>query len=151
MAPTDITAGTIPMSFVLNLLNGTPLDPAGQADALARAGIAPVLLGAETARVTTEQFATLYRQLASQLDDELPGMFSRPVRSGSLKFLCLSLLDSATLQTALFRLSRFFHLLLDDFRIELAREGSLIRMALIPRTPQAAANTFGQEILLKLV
>ena len=30
MAPTDITAGTIPMSFVLNLLNGTPLDPAGQ-------------------------------------------------------------------------------------------------------------------------
>ena len=151
MAPTDITAGTIPMSFVLNLLNGTPLDPAGQADALARAGIAPVLLGAETARVTTEQFATLYRQLASQLDDELPGMFSRPVRSGSLKFLCLSLLDSATLQTALFRLSRIFHLLLDDFRIELAREGSLIRMALIPRTPQAAANTFGQEILLKLI
>ena len=40
MAPTDITAGTIPMSFVLNLLNGTPLDPAGQADALARADIA---------------------------------------------------------------------------------------------------------------
>ena len=38
MAPTDITAGTIPMSFVLNLLNGTPLDPAGQAELLSLIG-----------------------------------------------------------------------------------------------------------------
>lgn len=151
MAPTEISAGTVPMSFVMNLLSGTRLDAAGKAEALARAGIAPVLLGAETARVTTEQFATLYRQLAHQLDDELPGMFSRPVRSGSLKFLCLGLLDAATLQTALFRLTRFFHLFLDDFRIELSRQGDLIRMALIPQIPQSAGNTFGQEILLKLI
>ncbi|NMF89915.1 AraC family transcriptional regulator [Aromatoleum petrolei] len=149
MTPTEISAGTVPMSFVLNLLGGTP--PDAQAEALARAGIAPVLLEAETARVTTEQFATLYRQLARQLDDELPGMFSRPVRSGSLKFLCLSLMDSATLQTALFRFTRFFHLVLDDFGIELSRQGELIRMALIPQAPQAAANTFGQEIMLKLI
>ncbi|HJV24071.1 MAG TPA: AraC family transcriptional regulator [Aromatoleum sp.] len=151
MTPTEVSAGTVPMSFVLNLLGGTPLDPEAQADALARAGIAPVLLGAETARVTTEQFAALYRQLARQLDDELPGMFSRPVRSGSLKFLCLSLMDAATLQTALFRFTRFFHLVLDDFSIELSRDGELVRMALIPQVAHASANTFGQEIMLKLI
>lgn len=151
MSPTEVSPGTVPMSFVLNLLAGTPLDPAMRVEALARAGIAPVLLGAETARATTEQFATLYRQLARQLDDELPGMFSRPVRSGSFKFLCLSLMDSATLQTALFRFTRFFHLVLDDFGIELSRQGECVRMALIPQVPQAADNTFGQEIMLKLI
>lgn len=144
-------ASTVPMSFVHSLLGGTPLDPPGQADALVRAGIAPALLGAETARVTTEQFATLYQLLARELDDELPGMFSRPVRAGAFKFLCLSLMESANLQTALFRFTRFFHLVLDDFAIELARQDGLIRMALVPQTPAAPANTFGQEIMLKLI
>jgi AraC-like DNA-binding protein len=144
-------ASTVPMSFVHSLLGGTPLDRPAQADALARAGIAPALLGAETARVTTEQFATLYQLLARELDDELPGMFSRPVRAGAFKFLCLSLMESANLQTALFRFTRFFHLVLDDFAIELARQDGLIRMALVPQTPEAPANTFGQEIMLKLI
>lgn len=151
LSTSDVGAGTVPISFVMNLLAGTSLDAARQADILARAGIAPALRGAETARVTTEQFATLYRLLARQLDDELPGMFSRPVRAGSFKFLCLSLMESANLQTALFRFTRFFHLVLDDFALELSRSGDLVRMALVPQTPQAPANTFGQEIMLKLI
>lgn len=151
MATTRNSASTVPMSFVLSLLGGAPFSAEARISALVRAGIAPALLGAETARVTTEQFATLYRQLARDLDDELPGMFSRPVRAGTFKFLCLSLMEAANLQTALFRFTRFFHLVLDDFAIELSRRGDLIRMALVPQLPQAPANTFGQEILLKLI
>ncbi len=142
---------TVPMSFVLGLLSGTPLNAEARAEALSRAGIAPALLDAETARVTSDQFASLYQLLARQLDDELPGMFSRPVRAGAFKFLCLSLLDAPSLQTALFRLTRFLHLLVDDFAVELSREDDLFRLALIPRCEQMQRNTFGQEILFKLI
>ncbi len=144
-------ANTVPISFVLSLLSGPNLDPARQNRLLMAAGVAPSLLQAGTSRVTTEQFATLYQLLALELDDELPGMFSRPVRAGAFKFLCLSLMESASLQTAMFRLTRFFHLVLDDFAIELSRDDGLVRMALVPQNPSAIANTFGQEIMLKLI
>lgn len=145
------SSSTVPISFVHHLLAGTAIEPPRRTVLVEQAGIAPALLAADTARVTTEQFATLYRLLARELDDELPGMFSRPVRAGAFKFLCLSLLESANLQTALFRFTRFFHLLLDDFAIDLSRQGSLVRIALIPQTAAAPANTFGQEIMLKLI
>lgn len=145
------SSSTVPISFVHHLLAGTAIEPPRRTALVQQAGIAPALLTADTARVTTEQFATLYRLLARELDDELPGMFSRPVRAGAFKFLCLSLLESANLQTALFRFTRFFHLLLDDFAIDLSRQGGLVRIALIPQTPAAPANTFGQEIMLKLI
>jgi hypothetical protein len=48
-----------------------------------RSGITPELLSQCGARVTQEQFSTLYRLLAMQLDDEMPGIFSRPLRSRS--------------------------------------------------------------------
>lgn len=60
-----------------------------------RAGIASALLEHESARVTVEQFALFYRTLAVELDDETPGLFSRPLRPGTLKFLCLGMLDAA--------------------------------------------------------
>jgi AraC-like DNA-binding protein len=142
---------TVPMSFVLSLLSGTPLDAEARAEALSRAGIAPALLDAETARVTTDQFANLYQLLARQLDDELPGMFSRPVRAGAFKFLCMSVLDAPNLQTALFRLTRFLHLLVDDFAVELSRRDDLFRVALVPCCPKTRRNAFGQEILFKLI
>lgn len=142
---------TVPISFVRSLLRGTPLSAAQREFLVEKAAIAPALLAADTARVTTDQFATLYRLLARALDDELPGMFSRPVRAGAFKFLCLSLLESANLQTALFRFTRFFHLVLDDLAIDLSRRDGQICMALVPQVPAAARNTFGQEIMLKLI
>ena len=142
---------TVPMSFVVSLLSGTSLDAEAQAEVLSRAGIAPALVDAETARVTSDQFANLYQLLARQLDDELPGMFSRPVRAGAFKFLCLSLMDAPNLQTALFRLTRFLHLLIDDYAIELSRQGELFRMALKPQDAKVQRDTFGQEILFKLI
>lgn len=145
------SSSTVPISFVHHLLAGTAIEPPRRTALVEQAGIAPALLTADTARVTTEQFATLYRLLARELDDELPGMFSRPVRAGAFKFLCLSLLESANLQTALFRFTRFFHLVLDDFAIDLSRQDGLVRMALIPQTSAAVGNTFGQKIMLKLI
>ena len=139
------------MSFVHALLRGPALDVARRDGMLQASGIPPALLEENAARVTTEQFASLYQTLAREMDDELPGMFSRPARAGTFKYLCLTVLDARNLRTALYRFTRFFHLLLDDVAFEMTRDAQSTRVALRMRTPAAAANTFAQEILLRLV
>jgi AraC-like DNA-binding protein len=145
------STSTVPISFVRQLLAGVCLDAGCPDRLLQEAGIAPALIAENAARVTTEQFASLYQRLARELDDELPGMFSRPVRNGTFKFLCLSLFEAANVRTALYRLTRFFRLFLDDLAIDMSRQGQFTRIALLPRISTAAENTFAQEILLRLV
>lgn len=142
---------TVPISFVRALLRGPALEVARRDRLLQESGIPSILLDEDGARVTTEQFATLYQRLARELDDELPGMFSRPARNGTFKFLCLSVLEARNMRTALYRFTRFFYLFLDDIGFEMSRRDALTRVALVPRLPTAATNTFAQEILLRLV
>jgi AraC-like DNA-binding protein len=146
-----IPASTVPISFVRALLKGPALEETRRDRLLQESGIPPILLDEAGARVTNEQFATLYQRLARELDDELPGMFARPARAGTFKFLCLSVLEARSVRTALYRFTRFFHLFLDEIGFEMSRQGELTRIALVPRQPAAAANTFAQEILLRLV
>jgi AraC-like DNA-binding protein len=115
-----------------------------------RSGIAYELLSQPGARVTEEQFATLYRLLAVELDDEMPGIFSRPLRSGTLKFLCLSLLDAPNLGVALHRFGQFLHLILDEFRIVLNRDDELGYLELVDNPAGPAVSTLGRELMLKL-
>ena len=65
----------------ISLVNGFLASAAVQRDVVERylggAGIPIELLGEPHARVTEEQFSTLYRTLAIELDDEMPGIFSR--------------------------------------------------------------------------
>ena len=143
-------SATVPISLVKAFLAGADARPETIRRFLEEAGIAPELLGELGARVTEEQFSTLYQALAIALDDEMPGFFSRPLRSGTLKFLCLSLLDARNLETALHRFGQFFHIVLDDFRIESRRNGPLAQLALqIDRQPRRI-GPLGHELMLKL-
>ena len=72
---------TVSMSVVHGFLSG--VDRVTMMRFAERSGIAPELLSRRGARVTHEQFSTLYRLLAMELDDEMPGIFSRPLRSRS--------------------------------------------------------------------
>lgn len=157
-APSDPTlqtmsksSTTLSIQFIHSLLDGVALDPQRRAEHLRRQGIPLELLEESGARVTTDQFAGLYRLLARELDDETPGMFSRPLRGGTLKFLCLSVLESANLIAALYRFTQFFRLLLDDLAFELDNRDGLVRLALIPRTEAVRQNQLAQEMMLKLV
>ncbi|WP_018315542.1 AraC family transcriptional regulator ligand-binding domain-containing protein [Cupriavidus sp. UYPR2.512] len=114
-------------------------------------GIASELLSEPAARVTQEQFATLYRLLAREADDEMPGIFSRPLRNGTLKYLCLSLLDAPRLEVALHRFGQFFHLILDDFRIVSRRDGASGFVELADNPAGPCASVLGRELMLKLV
>lgn len=142
---------TVPVTMVTDMLRRLQIRPDGQVDAVVRAGIAPVLLTQATARVTVEQFATFYRALVQQFDDETPGFFSRPLRSGTLKFLCLGLVGAPTLKVALYRFSWFFRLLLDDLQFDLHEGGDRLAVVLEVRTSLGAQRVLILELMLLLV
>lgn len=143
-------SATVPISLVKAFLAGADARPDTIRRYLEEAGIAEQLLTEPGARVTEEQFSTLYQALAIALDDEMPGFFRRPLRSGTLKFLCLSLLDARNLETALHRFSQFFHIVLDDFRIESRRDGPIAQLALAPNPAFERIRPLGHELMLKL-
>lgn len=148
---TTATSTTVPISFIHGLFGRIAPASEQRERWLNQVGIAPELLNEANARVTTDQFANLYQLLAREIDDETPGMFSRPMRGGTLKYLCLAMMDSTNLHAALYRFSRFMRILLDDIEFEVARQDELIRIMLTTHTPTARENIFAQEMMLKLV
>ncbi|MFL9915283.1 AraC family transcriptional regulator [Paraburkholderia fungorum] len=142
-------SATVPISLVNGVL--ARADPTVVQRLAAQSGIPHELLNQPGSRVTQEQFSTLYRLLASELDDEMPGIFSRPLRNGTLKYLCLSLLDAPRLEVAMHRFGQFFHLILDEFRLESQRDGAVCRIELVPNADGPALSVLGRELMLKLV
>lgn len=147
----DASSTTVPMHFVHNLFQGLTTTLARRKYFLLQAGIPYFLLEAPHGRVTVVQFATLYRLLANEYDDETPGFFSRPLRGGTLKYLCLSLLDAPNLQVALHRYSQFFRLLLDDVSYQLVVEKDLASLRFIENAPLQGDRVLVHELMLKLV
>nr|WP_246171141.1 AraC family transcriptional regulator [Pandoraea eparura] len=114
------------------------------------AGISYELLREPGARLTEEQFATLYRIRAHALDDEMPGIFSRPLRNGTLKYLSLSLLDAPNLEIAMHRFGQFLHLLIDEFSVKTRREGDVCSIELVAKRDDSTSRWLGRELILKL-
>ncbi|WP_346797717.1 AraC family transcriptional regulator [Halomonas sp. Bachu 37] len=141
---------TVSMHFVNELFNGLAHPSRYRQQCLDYAGIPNFLLDAPHGRVTVEQFARLYRSLVLLLDDETPGFFARPLRGGTLKLLCLSVLDAPTLKVALHRYTLFFRILLDDFGYEYSVDGDLARMALVEYRTPTGSRILIHELMLKL-
>ncbi len=120
-------------------------------EAVRTAGIAPALLNVATTRVTRAQFTRLYGCLALAMEDEMLGLWSRPIRSGTLKYLGLNLLDAPSLLVALYRFTRFWNLLLDDYRLDLFRHERIATIRLSSRQSPPRINVFGHELMVKLV
>jgi AraC-like DNA-binding protein len=141
-------SATVPISLVNGFLAGADL---AAVERLAeQSGIPHELLHEPGARVTQEQFSTLYRRLANELDDEMPGIFSRPLRNGTLKYLCLSLLDAPRLEVALHRFGQFLHLLLDEFNFRSQSDGDVCRVELVANPDGPPLSVLGRELMLKL-
>ena len=121
------------------------------AQVLANAAIPQSLLRQPDARLTRQQYVALYRTVAATLDDEMLGLWSRPIRTGTLKYLMLSLLDAPTVLVALNRFVRFWNLLLDDYRLHISTKNKLVRLALVERAPGTPVALLGHELMMKLV
>ncbi len=141
----------IPMPLLRALTGRSCIEETVLREAAHAAGLSPAWA---VAPVGAREFSALYRELALRMDDEMPGMFSRPVRGGTLKFLCRLMLDAPSLQVALHRAVRFARLVLDDFTLELLRDGGCVQLALLPRGRDDAGgrrHALGQQLLLKLL
>ncbi|MCB1962943.1 MAG: AraC family transcriptional regulator [Rhodocyclaceae bacterium] len=144
-------SATLPIRFVGDLLQRLGPQRETAMACVHQAGIAPALLEQDTARVTVEQFAHVYRLLAVALDDETPGYFSRPLHAGTLKFLCLGMLDAANLRVAMYRFCSFFRLVLDDLQFVISDTGAQTRIVLVERRPLGTGRELILETMLMLV
>lgn len=147
----DTSATTVPMHFVHNLFQGLSTSLIRRKSFLSQAKIPLFLLEAPHGRVTVLQFARLYRLLANEYDDETPGFFSRPLRGGTLKYLCLSIMDAPNLQVALHRFSQFFRLILDDAAYQLVVSDEVASMRFIEKAVPQGDRVLVHELMLKLV
>lgn len=142
---------TISMAYVHAVCTAMEVPPATMAALLERVGIASGLLQQRTARLTEAQFAALYRLVVAYADDEMPRLFSRPLRPGALKFTCLSLLDARNLAVALHRWSHVLHLLQDDFTLEVDPAQPICRVALIESPAARPCKPVALDLMLKLI
>lgn len=143
---------TVPISFVQSMLAGArrTLLPASVGELLLKSGIEPSLLERRGARMTREQFARLYEAVALATGDEMLGLWSRPIRGGTLKYLGLSLLDAPSALTAMYRFTRFWNLLLDDYALRLSRQDNIVTLELTPLIEGIKPISFGHELMVKL-
>ena len=101
------------------------------------------------ARVTHDQIVRLYQLVAVETGDEMMGLWSRPIRSGALKHLCTSVRTASSLSAAMYRFVTFWNMVLDDHRLELTDDGTVLRITLSPAAG-VAPHRFGHMLLLKL-
>ncbi|MGB0956203.1 MAG: AraC family transcriptional regulator [Panacagrimonas sp.] len=119
---------TIASAFVRQATDALKRRGFDPAPFLRRAGLEPPLIRQPQSRVTPEAFGALWLDIARELDDELFGLDSRPMRVGSFATLCHLMLHTPSVHDALVRGTRLINLLIDDTRVELLGGESELRM-----------------------
>lgn len=105
------SARTIPADFVVKAVSLAASGGVDLSYPLRMAGIGADTLGDPTARLTAEQ-VTLFTQAAWQLTgDELFGLAAAPVPRGTFRVVCLTLIHSKDLATALTRMAETMRVL----------------------------------------
>lgn len=117
---------------------------------LQRSGIVRALIDRPSGRLTHEQVVNLYRASAGATGDEMMGLWSRPIRPGSLKYIARSVADAPSIEVALYRFTQVWNLLLDDYELHLIKLRGFTSLELRARGPGAAVNRFGHALMLKL-
>lgn len=100
-------------------------------------------------RVTLDQIVCLYQLAAVETGDEMMGLWSRPIRPRALQHLLTSVREATSLQSALYRFSTFWNLLLDDHQFVLDDADGGLALRLVPQN-RVQAQRFGQTLILKL-
>lgn len=146
-APTE--KGTIAIAFVHEALATLVARGHDTAALLHRAGIAPELLAAPQARVTSLQYGQLWHHIAQAMDDEFFGLDSHRMRTGSFTLLCHALIHADTLERALRRALRFLRLVIFDLEGELVLEGEQARIVVRDLAPEPKrAFAYGSYLLI---
>lgn len=105
--------------------------------------------GHRQSRVTLDQIVHLYQIAAVESEDEMMGLWHRPIRPRALQHLLTSVAAADTLPSALHRFSTFWNLLLDDYRLTVKAAPDRLTLSLLPLN-DAPVQRFGHMLLLKL-
>lgn len=130
MPPRD----NISMQMVREALLQSGLPLATRAALLTQAGIDPASLDQGSTRVPVRAYARLWRLLAVHLDDEFFAMDPRPLRSGSLAFICRTCIAQPSVQRGIESMLEFLGLMLTRFNARLTRHDRLVEITLLPET-----------------
>lgn len=115
---------------------------------LQRAGIPPLTLGDERARVTAEQFALLVRAVQRATGDEFMGLGTVPSRPGTFAMMCYASIGCRDLGTALERAVRFYGLFPGGPDLVLERGGEEAEFAVRNDLRDHAEGRFLAECVL---
>lgn len=105
--------------------------------------------GNSVQRVTLDQIFRLYQVAAVETDDEMMGLWTRPIRARALQHLLTTVRQATTLTSALFRFSTFWNLLLDDYKCDIRNKAGWVTLELSPRRGYPMQR-FGHMLILKL-
>ena len=141
---------SVSMAFVRGMVvglqrQGKPVEPY-----LEEAGIDVALLDETSARVTGEQYVTLFRLLVKRMEDDGLGFYSRALRPGSFRLIVQSGLGAPTLEVGMRRIARTFNLLQDDVALVPVREGPLAGWLLKFSGDALQQPHFMHEMLLRI-
>jgi AraC-like DNA-binding protein len=142
---------TLSSCFLRAFFDETRTDSARQQRLLEAVGIDADTLAADNGRITEDQFAALYRLMASESRDELLGLFSRPLPGGAMKFGGYIMITASTVGVALYRYSRFLQMITDDVEVVLVREGETGTVTFVEPAGPRRCRTMGLELLLKVI
>lgn len=142
---------TISVRFVNALLMGASKHSTYNDKWITKIGLSPALLKLDGTRITMSKFAQLYRVLAIELNDETPGLFSRKLPNGTLKYLCMIMLGAPDLGVALNRFRNFFFLINDDveYKVRTCSNG-LVKIILEEKNNLGPTRIWALELLLML-
>lgn len=142
---------TLSAGFVSAFLDAAEVAPSRTAALLSQAGIRAGTLQNPEARVTEDQFATLYRLLAVELDDELPNLLSHPLRSGAMKLASLCVIDAPTAEVVLKRYTRLQRMIIHDFEMHFVPGPELSTVEIKEPETGRRCKTMGIEMNLKVL
>lgn len=129
--PPRSVAQSLARHLVDTLHASLPLDLAKQK--LAAAGLSHELLESGEISFSYNDLSALYRQVATAIDDEMLGLWSRPMRLGVLRLLLQASVEAVNMRDILSRLASAYSLLLDDFSLVLVEGRKVLRLELRPR------------------
>lgn len=133
---------TISIHLVREALLQSCAPGAASAEVLLKVGIEPGLLDVADARVPATAYAKLWRLLARRQDDEFFGMDPRPLKSGSLAFLCQCAMAQPTVAAGLASGLGFLSLMLERLPAQLVHQQSLAEIVLLEDEPAQRAFTY---------
>lgn len=138
--------------FVFGLLSGLEGKDVDVDGYLRQAGVDPkALRDPGDPGITPFQYAALFYALVSDLQDECPGLFSRPFKPGSFALTAREGLSAQDLRRALKRMSSALNLLQDDIIFSLQIKSNEAGLHMASADPTHEVPVFAQETMVRVL